>query len=50
MDALKNYIVPGLALLLLLAWFFVIQPRMTGDEASGATEAPAASEAKAPPE
>ena len=31
MDDYKNYIVPAVALLLLLAWFFVIQPRLTGD-------------------
>ena len=36
MDGYKNYIMPGAALLLLLAWFFVIQPRMAGtDEETG---------------
>lgn len=35
MDGYKNYIVPGVALLLILAWFFVIQPQMTQSEASG---------------
>lgn len=34
MDGYKNYIVPGVALLLMLAWFFVIQPRVTQSEAS----------------
>ena len=34
MDGYKNYIVPGAALLLMLAWFFVIQPRMNESETS----------------
>ena len=42
MDGYKNYIVPAIALLLMLAWFFVIQPRLAGDStAADATEQPA---------
>ena len=32
MQELKPYLIPGLALAILLLWFFVIQPRMGGDE------------------
>ena len=41
MEGYKNYIVPLVALLLFAAWFFVIQPRMTGESAD-ATPAGAA--------
>ena len=50
MEGYKNYIMPAVALLLLLVWFFVIQPRMTGDDAAS-SDAPAAvgADAKAKP-
>lgn len=42
MEDYKNYIMPGVALLLLLAWFFIIQPRMTGSDAPAPEPAPKA--------
>ena len=46
MEDYKNYIVPAIALVLMLAWFFVIQPRLTGDsESTETTEQPASTPA-----
>ena len=48
MEDYKNYIAPAIALLVMLAWFFVIQPRMAGDSPSADEDTERADSATAP--
>ena len=39
MQDFKNYIVPGVALVMVLAWFFIIAPMLDDEASEGETQA-----------